>query len=54
MHRDNAGDFWCIEENIAVNDMADHRGGPESNWGGWPKELAPHYQLYRWQREPRR
>ncbi len=37
MHSTNAGDFWCIAENIAVKNMADHRAGPEANWGGGPK-----------------
>jgi len=30
----NAGDFWCIGENIAVPDMAKRRKGPKENWGG--------------------
>ncbi len=34
MHSGNAGDFWCIEENIAVDDMADRRNGDPSTWGG--------------------
>jgi 3-keto-disaccharide hydrolase len=37
MHSTNAGDFWCIGENIEVENMADHRAGPEDNWGGGPK-----------------
>ncbi len=32
MH-DNAGDFWCIGENITVPDMEKHRSGPKENWG---------------------
>lgn len=31
MH-DNAGDFWCIGENIEVPDM-EARRGPKENWG---------------------
>lgn len=31
MHQ-NAGDFWCIGENIAVRDMETRRG-PKENWG---------------------
>ena len=31
MHR-NAGDFWCIEENISVTNMVARRG-PEEKWG---------------------
>jgi hypothetical protein len=34
MHAGNAGDFWCIGENIAVEDMAARRGGPPETWGG--------------------
>ena len=34
MHSGNAGDFWCIEENIAVDNMADRRNGDPSTWGG--------------------
>lgn len=32
MH-DNAGDFWCIGEDITVPDMEKHRSGPKENWG---------------------
>lgn len=32
MHVGNAGDFWCIGEDIQVPDMVDRRG-PEENWG---------------------
>jgi len=28
----NAGDFWCIVEDITVSDMETHRG-PKANWG---------------------
>lgn len=28
----NAGDFWCIVEDIKVNDMEERRG-PQANWG---------------------
>ena len=28
----NAGDFWCIGENIVVPDMETRRG-PKANWG---------------------
>lgn len=31
MHQ-NAGDFWCIQENIQVENMEDRRGAKE-NWG---------------------
>lgn len=31
MHQ-NAGDFWCIQENIQVEDM-EARRGPKENWG---------------------
>ncbi|MDA1265418.1 MAG: DUF1080 domain-containing protein [Planctomycetota bacterium] len=34
MFFDNAGDFWCIGEDIKVPNMADRRGGEPSNWGG--------------------
>lgn len=32
MHHGNAGDFWCIGEDIVVDDMVERRG-PEENWG---------------------
>ena len=32
MHAGNAGDFWCIGEDIAVDDMEARRGPPE-RWG---------------------
>jgi hypothetical protein len=32
MH-DNAGDFWCIGEDITVPNMAKYRSGPKENWG---------------------
>lgn len=32
MMHENAGDFWCIGEDIAVEDMVARRG-PEKNWG---------------------
>lgn len=32
MHVGNAGDFWCIGEDIAVADMVARRG-PEEKWG---------------------
>ncbi len=32
MHRGNAGDFWCIGEDISVPDMVKRRG-PEAKWG---------------------
>jgi hypothetical protein len=31
MHQ-NAGDFWCIQEDITVPDM-EKRRGPKENWG---------------------
>ncbi len=34
MYRGNAGDFWCIGENIAVDNMADRRAGEPETWGG--------------------
>jgi hypothetical protein len=30
----NAGDFWCIGENIAVPEMEKRREGPKEKWGG--------------------
>jgi len=32
MHAGNAGDFWCIGEDITVDDMLKRRG-PRENWG---------------------
>lgn len=32
MQSGEAGDFWCIEEDIAVDDM-EARRGPKENWG---------------------
>jgi hypothetical protein len=32
MHVGNAGDFWCIGEDIAVDEMVARRG-PEESWG---------------------
>jgi hypothetical protein len=32
MHHENAGDFWCICEDISVPDMEERRG-PRENWG---------------------
>jgi hypothetical protein len=32
MHHENAGDFWCIVEDISVPDMVSRRG-PEDKWG---------------------
>ncbi len=32
MHAGNAGDFWCIGEDIAVPDMEERRG-PKEDWG---------------------
>lgn len=32
MHAGNAGDFWCIGEDITVPDMVKRRG-PKENWG---------------------
>ncbi len=32
MEHGNAGDFWCIVEDIKVNDM-EKRRGPKANWG---------------------
>ena len=33
MHHTNAGDFWCIHEDIAVPNMVERRG-PKEQWGG--------------------
>ena len=33
MHHTNAGDFWCIAEDIAVPNMVKRRG-PKKKWGG--------------------
>lgn len=38
MHSGNAGDFWCIGENIKVENMADRRGGAPETWGGGPSD----------------
>lgn len=38
MHSGNAGDFWCIGENISVDNMADRRAGDPSTWGGGPND----------------
>jgi len=32
MHHENAGDFWCIVEDISVPDM-EQRRGPKEKWG---------------------
>lgn len=32
MMHDNAGDFWCIVEDITVPDM-EKRRGPKADWG---------------------
>jgi hypothetical protein len=32
MFHENAGDFWCIVEDISVSDMEDRRG-PKEKWG---------------------
>ncbi len=32
LHAGNAGDFWCIGEDIVVPDM-EQRRGPKANWG---------------------
>ncbi|MCK5942444.1 MAG: DUF1080 domain-containing protein [Planctomycetes bacterium] len=34
LHVGNAGDFWCIGEDIKVPDMASRRAGPPEKWGG--------------------
>lgn len=34
MMHENAGDFWCIHEDIAVPDMEKRRGTPKEKWGG--------------------
>ena len=33
MQSGHAGDFWCIGENISVDDMAARRNGDEADWG---------------------
>lgn len=38
MQSGHAGDFWCIQENIAVPNMANRRNGPEEKWGGGPSD----------------
>ena len=38
MHQ-NAGDFWCIQEDVAVPDMLKRRGGPKERWGGAAGDL---------------
>ena len=38
MHSGNAGDFWCIGENIKVENMGARRSGEPSTWGGGPKD----------------
>ena len=38
MNSGHAGDFWCIRENIAVDDMADRRAGDPDTWGGGPRD----------------
>ena len=38
MNSGHAGDFWCIQENIAVPDMAKRRRGPPEKWGGGPRD----------------
>jgi hypothetical protein len=34
LHSGNAGDFWCIGEDISVPNMAERRSGPPESWGG--------------------
>jgi len=34
MYRDNAGDIWCIGEDISDPNMAERRGGTPETWGG--------------------
>ena len=34
LHVGNAGDFWCIGENLSVPDMEKRRNGPKEKWGG--------------------
>ncbi|MDB5231027.1 MAG: hypothetical protein JWN76_1832 [Chitinophagaceae bacterium] len=38
MEHENAGDFWCIEEDITVPDM-EARRGPKADWGVNGKKL---------------
>lgn len=33
MHAGDAGDFWCIHEDVVVPEMAKRRAGDPSNWG---------------------
>lgn len=39
MHHENAGDFWCIAEDITVPDMEARRGLPKEKWGGKSGDL---------------
>jgi len=34
LQHNQAGDFWCIHEDIKVPNMAERRGGKPENWGG--------------------
>ena len=34
LQHNQAGDFWCIHENISVPNMAERRKGPPENYGG--------------------
>lgn len=34
MEHTNAGDFWCIVEDISVDNMEKYRKGPKEKWGG--------------------
>jgi hypothetical protein len=38
MEHQNAGDFWCIVEDITTPDM-EARRGPKENWGGTEEKL---------------
>mgnify|MGYP000132646409 CR=1 FL=1 len=35
----NAGDFWCIKENIETPNMEERRGLPKEKWGGSENDL---------------
>lgn len=50
MHNGNAGDFWCIGEDISVPDMIKRRG-PKDRWGVDEGGSSPDRQLDRWFRE---
>ena len=52
MENQNAGDFWCIVEDITVPDM-EQRRGPKEKWGYHRRKGAPGAESYRWIRKAR-